>query len=83
MNSYAEEVYELEHVHTTTKVVLAILDSKYEKADLHKVMETQCQHLTVTQRNELLKLSQKIEELFNRTFGTWKIDPLELELKIM
>ena len=31
-----------------------------KEADLHKVMETQCQHLSITQRNELLKLSQKL-----------------------
>ena len=29
------------------------------KACLHKVMETQCQHLTMTQRTEFLKLLQK------------------------
>ena len=39
-----------------------ILDAKYEKADLHKVMENQCQHLTMTQRNEYLELLQKFEE---------------------
>ena len=36
-----------------------ILDAKYEKGDLHKIMENQCKHLTMTQRNEFLKLSQK------------------------
>ena len=44
-------------------------------------METYCQHLTRTQRNELLKLLKKIEYLFYVTLGTWKIDPVELELK--
>ena len=39
-----------------------ILDTKYEKADLYKVMKTQCWHLTMTQRNDLLKLLQKIED---------------------
>ena len=37
---------------------------------LHKVMETQCQHLTTTQRNELLKLLQIYEEFFDVTLGT-------------
>ena len=58
-----------------------ILDVKYKKADLHKDMETQCQYLTITQRNDSLKLLQKIEYLFNGTLGTWKIDPVEFELK--
>ena len=39
-------------------------------------MENQCQHLTMTQRNELIKLLQKFEELFDGTLGTWKIDPV-------
>ena len=57
-NAYTEELYELEHVRTDTKRLRVILDAKYEKADSHKVMETQCQHITVTQCNELLKLLQ-------------------------
>ena len=44
-------------------------------------METQCQHLTMTQRNELLKLLQKFEELFCVTLGTWKKYALDFELK--
>ena len=58
-----------------------ILDAKYEKGDLHKVMETQCQHMTVTQRNGLLELLHIFEELFNETRGTWKTDPVKSELK--
>ena len=50
-DAYVEEVYRQEHVHTAIKRLRIILDSKYEKSDLHKVMETQCQHLTMTQRN--------------------------------
>ena len=44
-------------------------------------METQCQHLTMTQRNELLKLLQRFKELFDGTLGTWKIYPVDFELK--
>ena len=44
-------------------------------------METQCQHLTMTQRNDLLKLLQTFEELFDGTLGTWKIYTVEFELK--
>ena len=38
-NDYVEEVYESEHVRSATKQVSLILDTKYEKADLHRVME--------------------------------------------
>ena len=44
-------------------------------------MENQCQNLTMTQRNELLKLLQKFEELFDGKLGNRKTDSLELELK--
>ena len=39
-NAYVEEVYESEHVRTDTKILRVLLDSKYKKADLHKVLET-------------------------------------------
>ena len=44
-------------------------------------METQCQHLKMTQCNELLKLLQIPKELFNETLGTWKTYPVDFELK--
>ena len=37
-NDYVEEVYGSDHVSTATKWLRVILDTKYEKADLHKVM---------------------------------------------
>ena len=44
-------------------------------------MEIQCQYLTMTQLNELIKSLQIFEELFNGSLGTWKIDPEDFELK--
>ena len=64
-----------------TKRLRIILDFKYEKVDLYNIMETQCQHLTITQRNDLLKLLHKFEELFNGTIGTWQTYPVDFELK--
>ena len=80
-NAYAEESYELEYLRTTTKRLRVLLYSRYEKVDLYKVMETQCLHLTITQRNELLELSQKFEELFDGILGIWKTDPVGSKLK--
>ena len=37
-------------------------------------MENQCQHLTMTQRNKLIKLLRKFEDFFYGTLGTWKTD---------
>ena len=44
-------------------------------------MENQCQHLTITQRNEYLKLLQKFEEFFDGKLGTWKTDTVNFELQ--
>ena len=44
-------------------------------------MKNKFQHLIETQRNELPKLLQKPEEIFDGTLGTWKIDPVDFELK--
>ena len=61
-NSYAEEIYESEHVCTADEQLRIILDAKYEKVDLNKAMENQCQNLTETQLKLLLKLLQKFED---------------------
>ena len=44
-------------------------------------METQCQLLTITQRNEFLNLLHKFEELFDETLVAWKTDTVHLKLK--
>ena len=46
INTYAEKVYESEHVITSTKWLHVILDAKYKKLDLNNVVKNQCQHLT-------------------------------------
>ena len=74
-------MYKPEHTRTDTKPLRAILDAKYEKVYLHKVMKKQCQHLTMTQRNELLKLLQRFKELFDGKIDTWKTDRVNFELK--
>ena len=58
-----------------------ILDVKYEKEDLNKVLKNQWKILTKTQHYELLKLFKKNEEIFNGTLVTWKIYSVEFELK--
>ena len=44
-------------------------------------MKNQCQHLTEMQRNELLKLLQNFEALFDVALGTRKTDPVDFKLK--
>ena len=70
MNAYGEETHELYQFQNSTKQLRVILDDKYEKTDLNKVMENQFQHLTEIQYNELLKLLQDFEGLFDGTLET-------------
>ena len=44
-------------------------------------METQCQDLTITQRNGLPKILQIFEELFNGRLVAWKTYPVDFNLK--
>ena len=81
MNACVEELFESYHVRTSTKIEHTVLDGKYEDSNLNKVMKNQYQHLTQTQRNELLKFLQKIELLLYGTLDTWKTDAVGFELK--
>ena len=66
---------------TTTKQLRLLLDAKYNRPDLHKDMENWCEHLPMTQRNELLILLHKFEELFDGTLGTWKTYSADFKLE--
>ena len=44
---------------SSTRRMIIILDAKYEKADLNKVITKKCQHLTSTERHILLHLLNK------------------------
>ena len=72
----------MEQVHTSTKLLPVPLDDKYGNKYLNEVMKTQCQHLTESQHNELLKFLQIFEELFDGTLGTCKTSPLDFELNM-
>ena len=70
------------HDPTTTDAerIQDIIESKYCPADLKKIVE-ECSHLSKHEQGQLLKLLQKFENLFDGTLGTWKTDPVDLELK--
>jgi hypothetical protein len=60
--------------------IQGIIESKYTPADLSKIVE-KCTHLDKAERRQLLHLLQKYEDLFDGSLGTWKTDPIQLELK--
>ena len=59
--------------------MLRIIDAKYKKSDLNKVMAKQCQHLSTKELERLLKLLRKFEDLFGGKLGKWKTTLLDLE----
>ena len=47
-----------------------------KKADLPQVVEDTCHHLSDAEKEELLKLLQKYEQLFDDTLGDWETEPV-------
>jgi len=64
-----------------TKRVIAILDAKYDKADLPVIVRDSCAHLQPSDREKLLSLLLRYEELFDGTLGDWNRPPISIELK--
>ena len=58
-----------------------ILNAKYEKTDLQEVVSTNCTHPSPSQQEKLLEVLIKFEDLFNRTLGDCKTEPVSFELK--
>ena len=63
-----------------TSRVTEILDAKYEKADLHAVVDS-CTNLTSKQKRSLYRLLKKYEPLFDGTLGDWKNSDVSIKLK--
>jgi hypothetical protein len=57
------------------------LDANYEQADLQAVVDATEPHLSFWDENKLLELLKEFEELFDRTLGDWKTEPVSFELK--
>ena len=53
INSYVNKCLESDSVIISTQRMCRIIDARYEKADLNKVMTKQCQHLNVEERCRL------------------------------
>ena len=58
-----------------------ILDAKYKKSDLNKVMTNQCQHLNIKELNIFLSILSKFEDLSEGTLGMCNTNPIDLELR--
>ena len=78
---YVNECLESESGISATRRMHRIIDAKYKKSDLNKVMTEQCQHLNAEEFKRLLILLRKFEDLFHGVLDTWNTTWVELELK--
>ena len=79
-NSF-KEFLESRSTREATSRAVEILDANYEKADLPKVIYDTCSHLTVLQKNKLLRTLLAFKELFDGTLGDWQTEPVSFRLK--
>ena len=61
---------------------MEILDAKYDKADIPGIVRDNCKHLKPSERESLLALLLKFEQLFDGTLGNWNLPPVSFELKV-
>ncbi len=57
------------------------MDAKYAKADLPAIVRDNCKHLSPSERESLLSLLLKFEQLFDGTVGEWTLPPVSIQLK--
>ncbi len=58
---------------SATKRVVEILDAKYKKADIPAIVRENGSHLSATDREMILSMLLRIEELFDGTLGDWSM----------
>ena len=76
----AYEINDSKLVQDELKQVVAIMDAKYEPADLDKLV-AECLHLKSEEKKLLFSLLKKYESLFDGTLGKWKGPPHQIQLK--
>ena len=81
LNNFHRDHLEPDSTRDSTKRTVEILDASYENANLAEFLDKTCGHLSSIQRNSMLKLLTKYEELFDGTLGDFDTDPVSLELK--
>ena len=74
------ESFESEATQALVSRMTRILSSKYEPADLKKVVKS-CEELTDPQKDLLFKTLKQHEPLFDGKLGAWKMDPVKITLK--
>ena len=75
--------YAAENIHAVqseTERIQRILDAKYEPANLVEITE-KAAHLSISEKQKLLKLLRKFEPMFNGQLGQWTGPAYDIELR--
>ncbi len=79
--TYCDKIFTTDIEHEVTTQMTQILDAKYEKADLAKVV-ADSGHLTTNEQSKLSTVVHRNEKIFDGGLGLWKTTPVKLELKL-
>ncbi len=60
---------------------MKILNTKYEKADIAKIVSTHCTYLGNLEQDNLVKLLLEFKDLFDDTLRNWQTEPMSFDLK--
>jgi hypothetical protein len=80
MTNEAFYMHDPDAVAKATDHAKAILDAKYEKADLAEVARS-ATHLSKTEQEELHQFLTKYEDLFDGSLGKWNMGAYDIELR--
>ena len=81
IDAFETEIFSMHDPDTTDAArIQSIIDVKYAPQDIDAIVEA-CDELTERERDKLKKLLTKFETLFGGSLGTWKTEPIDLELK--
>jgi hypothetical protein len=75
-----KEILESQVLNEASSHLNKILDTKYEPADLDKIVQ-ECEYITVNEQMQSLSLLYKHEHLFDGSLGIWHNEPYNIELK--
>ena len=75
MNAYVDDGFK--YIKNTFKNKCRILDAKYEKVDLNKVMDDKWKHPTKEEQNVLLALLKSFDGFLNGTLIMWNISQVK------
>ena len=81
LNFYVNECFGSENTIKPTQQIRRILDAKYKKEDINKVMTKKYQHLSTKEQEILLVLLLKFEDMFDGTLGMRNTTLVDLELR--